>query len=161
MDEIGVKNLAVKTREAMRANGKAEFSLWKQYSNGFLPVVRWFRRHGLETFNEEAAYLYLNEIRERLERGEISRNYHYCLRAGITRMMEVYGCGGPEWLTPKHGSRYKFNEYYEKLLAEFSASERFHPNTLGDIIWVCRKFFAWLWENGHPDLTNVGADEIQ
>jgi integrase len=26
---------------------------------------------------------------------------------------------------------------------------------------VSRRFFAWLCENGHPDLTSVGADEIQ
>ena len=161
MDEINVKDLAVKTREEMRANGTAEYSLWKQYSNSLLPVARWFRKHGQETFSEEVAYLYLNELTERLECGEISREYHNYLRRGITRMMEVYGCGGPEWLMPKHGSRYKFNEYYEKLLAEFSASENFHKNTLGDIVWVCRKFFSWLCENGHPDLTNVGADEIQ
>jgi len=62
---------------------------------------------------------------------------------------------------PKRGSRYQFNDFYEKLLAEFSTSENFHKNTLGDIVWVARKFFAWLCENGHPDLANVGADEIQ
>ena len=62
---------------------------------------------------------------------------------------------------PKRGSRYQFNGYYEKLLAEFSESADFHKKTLGDIIWVSRKFFAWLFENGHNDLTKVGADEIQ
>ena len=76
-------------------------------------------------------------------------------------MMRVYGCDLPEHSFPKVGSRYKFNDYYETLLVDFSASEKFHPNTLGDIVWVSRKFFSWLYENGHPDLTRVGADEIQ
>ena len=43
----------------------------------------------------------------------------------------------------------------------WSSSEKFHKNTLGDIVWVSRKFFAWLFENGYPDLKRVGADEIQ
>jgi len=161
MDEISVKDLAVKTREAMRANGVAEYSLWKQYTNSLLPVVRWFRKRGYEMFSEELALLYLNELAGRYNDGEIKKSYYNYMRRGAERMMAVYGCGTPEWIMPKRGSRYQFNEYYETLLAEFSASEKFHPNTLGDIVWVCRKFFAWLCENGYPNLKEVGADEIQ
>jgi integrase len=161
MNEIGVKDLAVKTREAMRASGTAEYSLWKQYTQNLLPVVRWFRKRGHETFSEEVAYLYLNELAQRFDRGEIKRGYYLFMRRGAARMLEVFGCGAPEWAFPKRGSRYQFNGFYEKLLAEFSASENFHKNTLGDIVWVTRKFFAWLFEGGHPDLMNVGADEIQ
>jgi integrase len=161
MNEIGVKDLAVKTREAMRASGTAEYSLWNQYTQNLLPVVRWFRKRGHETFSEEVAYLYLNELTKRFDRGEIKRGYYLFMRRGAARMLEVFGCGAPEWAFPKRGSRYQFNSFYEKLLAEFSASENFHKNTLGDIVWVTRKFFAWLCEGGHPDLVNVGADEIQ
>jgi len=161
MDEISVKDLAVKTRETMRASGTAEYSLWKLYTSSLLPIVRWFRKHGHEMFSEELAYEYLNEYAMRLQNGEIGRVYHNYMRNGMAQMMAVYGCGAPEWLKMKRGSRYQFNEYYEKLLAEFTVSEVFHHNTLGDIIWVCRKFFAWLCENGHSDLTTVGADEIQ
>ena len=161
MDEITVKDLAVKTREAMRANGVTEYSLWKQYMECLLPIARWFKKRGHDMFSEELAYQYLNENAQRLNNGEIKKNYHNYMRRGMERMMAVYGCGAPEWIMPKRGSRYQFNEYYETLLAEFSASEKFHKNTLGDIVWVCRKFFAWLCENGHPDLTKVGADEVQ
>jgi len=76
-------------------------------------------------------------------------------------MLAVAGGNVPSYEFPKRGSRYQFNSYYEKLLLEFSESEHFHKNTLGDIVWVARKFFAWLCENGHDDLTNIGADEIQ
>ena len=37
----------------------------------------------------------------------------------------------------------------------------FHTNALGDIVWVSRKFFSWLCDNGHSDLTKVGIEEIQ
>jgi len=161
MDEISVKDLAVKTREAMRASGVAEYSLWKQYTSNLLPIVRWSRKRGYEMFSEELAFRYLNENTQRLNNGEIKKSYHSYMRRGMERMMAVYGCGAPELIMPKRGSRYHFNEYYEALLAEFSESEKFHPNTLGDIVWVCRKFFSWLCENGHPDLKEVGANEIQ
>jgi integrase len=161
MDEVSAKDLAVKTRETMRANGVAEYSLWKQYTTSLLAVVRWFRKRGHEMFSEELALLYLNELAGRLSDGEIKKDHYNYMRRGAERMMAVYGCGAPEWLMPKRGSRYQFNEYYEGLLSDFSRSEKFHPNTLGDVIWVCRKFFAWLCENGYADLKGVGADEIQ
>ncbi len=62
MDEISVKQLAVKTREVMRASGIAEYSLWKQYNDGLLPVGRWFRKHGHDMFSEEVAHQYLKEL---------------------------------------------------------------------------------------------------
>ena len=160
MDEISAKELAVKTREAMRASGTAEYSLWKQYHNCLLQVARWFKKHGHEMFSEEVALQYLNALAERLKRNEIGRDHYNYMRRGAERMLAVYGTA-PEWKPCKRGSRYQFNEYYEKLLTEFTGSNDFHKNTLGDIIWVSRKFFAWLCENGYPDLSNVGAEEIQ
>ncbi len=161
MDEINVKELAVKTREVMRANGTAEYNLWKQYTDNLLPVVRWFRKRGHETFSEELAYEYLSEIAARFNRGEIKRHYYNCLRRGAERMLVVSGCDAPVWKFPRRGSRYQFNDYYETLLAEFSASEKFHQNTAGDVTWVTRRFFSWLCDNGHDDLSKVSADEIQ
>ena len=161
MNEINAKELAIKTREAMRAGGVAEFSLWKQYTGSLLPVVRWFRKRGYEMFSEKLAYEYLNKLAARFSNGEITRNYYYFMRRGAERMLAVAGGNTPDREFPKRGSRYKFNDYYEKLLSDFTGSEDFHKNTLGDIIWVTRKFFSWLFENGYNDLRNVGADEIQ
>jgi site-specific recombinase XerD len=161
MSEINVKDLAVNTREAIRASGAAEYSLWMQYQRSLLPVVRWFRRHDHEVFSEELAHLYLANLAGRLEHGEIKRGTYNYLRRGAEKMLTVAGYQAPWCEIPKRGSRYKHNSYYETLLASFSESDNFHPNTLGDIVWVTRKFFSWLCENGHPDLTGVGADEIQ
>jgi len=110
MDEISCKELAVKTREVMRAKDTGEYSLWKQYMENLLPAVRWLRRNGHEIFSEEAAYLYLNYLVGRLSRNEIKRSYHNYLRKGIVRMMEVYGCDLPTYSFPKVGSRYQFND---------------------------------------------------
>lgn len=161
MNEISVKELAVKTREAMRAGGTAEFSLWKQYTNNLLPVVRWFRKHGYEMFDASLANEYMNELAERLNRSEIGREYYNYMRRGALRMIGMFERGKLGWNLPKRGSRYQLNDYYERLLKEFSESEDFHKNTLGDIVWVSRKFFSWLMENGHDNLSGVGADEVQ
>ena len=161
MNEISVKELAVKTREAMRAAGISEYGLWKQYDGNLLPVVRWFRRRGHEMFDVSVADEYPRELSERLARGEIGKLHHNNLRKGALRMIGVYEVGTVDFSLPKRGSRYRFNRYYENLPVEFSRSEPFHKNTLGDIVWVCRKFFAWLCENGHETLSVVGADELQ
>jgi len=161
MNEISSIELAETTRETMKESGMTECRLWRQYTESILPAVRWLEKNGHEMFSEAAAYLYIDHLTERLNRDEIKRSYHYTLRRGILRMMEVYGCDLPAHSFPKMGSRYQFNDYYETLLADFSASENFHKNTLGDIVWVTRRFFAWLCDNGYPDLTRVGADEVQ
>jgi integrase len=164
MNEINVKELAVKTREAMQADGVSEYSLWKQYINCVLPIAHWFKKRGHEMFSEGLVFEYLNELAGRFDRGEIKRSYYNFMRRGAERMLAVAGGNAPnypEYKFQKHGSRYKFNSYYESLLLEFTGSENFHKNTLGDITWVTRKFFAWLYENGHENLENVGADEIQ
>jgi len=88
-------------------------------TGNLLPVVRWFRKRGHEIFSDEVACLYLNELAQRLDRGEIKQGYYHYLRRGVTRMMEVFGCGAPRWSLPKRGSNYQFNNYYEKLLVEF------------------------------------------
>jgi len=161
MRKISVEDLAVETCEAMREHGITEQSLWRQYGSNFLPIVRWFRKHGYEMFSEELVCQYLNELALRYESGVIKKNYYDEMRRGVQKMTAVFRGSSAVLGMPKRGSRYKFNHYYEMLLADFSASEKFHPNTLGDIVWVCRKFFAWLCENGHPNLEKVGADELQ
>lgn len=60
MNEISVKELAIKTREAMRSSGIAEFSIWKQYNDNLLAIVRWFKKRGHEQFRLDIANEYLN-----------------------------------------------------------------------------------------------------
>ena len=92
-------------------------------------------------FSEELAYEYMNEYAARFCKGEITKNYYHSMRKGAERMLAVAGGNVPNHGFPKRGSRYKFNNYYENLLLNFTKSENFHKNTLGDIIWVARKFF--------------------
>ena len=161
MESINVKELAVKTREAMRASGMTEGHIWKQYNGSLLSVVRWFRKNGHQLFSADVAYDYLNEIEQRKNRGEIG-GYHYSsLRRGTERMMEVFENGVLSCNSFRRGSRYKLNDYYENLLPEFTASEKFSKKTLGGVTWVARKFFSWLIESGHNELAKVGVDEIQ
>lgn len=84
----------------MRAGGTAEFSLWKQYTNNLLPVVRWFRKHGYEMFDASLANEYMDELAERLNRSEISREYHNYMRRGALRMIGMSERGEPGWNLP-------------------------------------------------------------
>jgi hypothetical protein len=125
MEPISVKELAVNTREAMRASSVAEYSLWRQYSATLLPIVRWFGKRVHETFSIDMANQYLSSLAERLNRGEISKDYYNYLQRNADRMIDTYLYGSPKCNLPKMGSKYKSNDYYDKLLQEFSESEKF------------------------------------
>ena len=57
-------------------------------------------------------------------------------------------------------SKFKLSKYYEHILTDYISYHDLHPNTRGDIIWVARKFFAWLVEGDCLDLESVKADHI-
>jgi len=64
------------------------------------------------------------------------------------------------WPLPGIVSKFKLNEYYEKIISNFLSVSVFNPNTQSDVIWVARKYFAWLLRDGKHDLNDVGADEL-
>ncbi len=53
------------------------------------------------------------------------------------------------------------NEYFETVIFEFLSCNDFHSNTLGDIVWVAKKYFSWLIQQGNQNLCDVGVDEVQ
>jgi integrase len=53
------------------------------------------------------------------------------------------------------------NEYYERIINDFLAVSHFNVNTKGDVVWIARKYFAWLISEGKHDLSCVGVEEVQ
>jgi len=101
------------------------------------------------------------EAAGRLDRGEIGWSHYRRIKRGTERLIEFYQTGKMEWSCPGKVSKFKLNDYYERIINDFLAASAFHPNTQGDVVWVSRKYFAWLIGEGHNDLSAVGAEEIQ
>lgn len=97
----------------------------------------------------------------RVDRGEIKPGYYRALRRGIERLTEMHDTGKLEWSGAKMPSKFKLNAYYQRILEEFLEKGDFSPKGQSDAMWVCRKYCAWLLLEGHKDLSDVGAVEVQ
>lgn len=160
-EKTSINELALKTVEAVQELGLGIHSAWNEYCVAYLPVVKLHEERGKEYFDRNIAAEYSQFVEGRRERGEISVGYYRFLKHGIARLTEFHDTGKLEWSCPKKVSKYKLNDYFEAVIAEFLSRNEFHHNTRGDIVWVSRKYFSWLIQQGYHDLSAVGADEIQ
>ena len=159
--KISVDELALKTTEAVLALGHGIHSAWNEYSTTYLPVVKLHKQRGKEQFDREVVTEYVRMIEGRIERGEISWSHYKTLKRGAERLTEFHDTGRLEWSCPGKVSKFKLNKYFENIVSEFLSCNDFHQNTRGDIVWVARKYFAWLIQQGFNNLRNVGVDEVQ
>ena len=161
MNTITIKELADRTREAQLAMGHSLHTVWEHYTSALIPIVRLHEKKGKEYFDRELIGKYIRQVEERFDRGEIGVSHYGSLCNGAKRLTEMYETGKLEWSCRGRISKFVLNEYYETLLLDFLSQENWHQNTRGDVTWITRKFFAWLIQNGHSDLSKVGAEEIQ
>ena len=104
---------------------------------------------------------YVRTIETLYENGDISRFTYQNRKRAAGRLTEFHDTGRLEWSVPIKASRFVLNEYYEKILADLVPNEEIGSKAKRDLTWVGRKYFAWLMEEGHSDLSCVGADEVQ
>jgi len=161
MNTISIGELAELTRDAIQRQGLAVHSVWAAYCDTLLPVVKLHNQHGKEYYDCEIVDDYIHSVEVRRERGEIGCNHYNRLKRGARRLIEMHDTGKLEWTCPARVSKFKLNEYYDQILSEYMNSAAWHPNTRGDIIWVAKKFFAWLIIEGRETLESIGANELQ
>lgn len=161
MENISVEELAEHTRDLLIEMGIRPDTVWTHYMRGLLPIVKLHKTYGREKFDNDVVVQYIKRIEARFAKGEISKNYYAQLRLAANRLTEMHKKGMLQWTCRGKPSKFVLNEYYEKILSEFIAERGWHSNTRGDVIWVGQKFSFWLIQNGHKDLSNVGAEQIQ
>jgi integrase len=156
-----MNELALQTTRAMQESGYEEHTAWRYYGNVFVPIVRFFKRNGKEEYDTDTMAAYIRHVEERTEIGKISASWYSHIKRGVNQLMHCHETGSIDFYWLSKASKFKLNGYYENILSEFLSANSFHPNTQGDIVWVAKKYFAWLIMDGHPDLTGVGVEEIQ
>lgn len=161
MNGKNVSELALKTVEAVQKMGLAAHTAWSEYAHSYLPIVRMHQARGMQEFDRSIVTEYVQILERRIDRREISRLYYQNMRHGVERLTEMHDTGRLEWSGPKKVSRFVLNSYYETILTEFVPGEDVSPKAKSDITWIGRKYFAWLLWEGHADLKDVSADEIQ
>jgi hypothetical protein len=104
--------------------------------------MNFHKERGAEYFDREIMTEYVKHVEGRGERGEISKLlYRNYLRAA-QQLTEYNDTRKFEWTMMGKVSKFVLNAYYKNLLNDLLASSDFHPNTLGEVIWVCRKYYT-------------------
>ena len=134
---------------------------WTEHAKFFAPIIKLHDAQGKEEFDREIITSYVEEAGNRVDRGEIKPSYYRALLRGAERLTEMHDTGKLEWTGPKYPSKFKLNEYYEKIMREFLSSGNFSAKGQSDAMWVCRKYFSWLLLEGNTSLNDVGATEVQ
>jgi len=161
MNTINITKLAEQTRDAQIAMGIQENTVWHNYFTAILPIVRLHKERSKEQFDYDIVREHMQKIENRLANGQYSVSTYRNMQRGAERLTEMHEKGKLEMTCRGRASKFVLNEYYEKILASFIQERKWHKNTREDVMWTAKKFFYWLIQNNHDDLSNVGANEIQ
>jgi len=116
---------------------------------------------GKECFDRDVVTECAHELEARFDNGEITLNTYQKYLLGLQRITEVYDTGKLVWSAPRKTSRFLLNDYYEEILTQAIAQEDVSPKAKSDMTWVGKKYFSWLIQEGYPELSRVGAEEVQ
>lgn len=116
---------------------------------------------GAEYLDHSIVANYTRNTRTRYEDGKIGRKYFNSIIRNVARFLEYAETEGVSLENPMKGSRYTLTPEFEKIADAFLKHGESHPNTRNDMRWVSHKYFTWLMEHGHNNLSGVGAKHLQ
>lgn len=158
---MNIKELASETTKAMQKAGYAEHTALRYYVDTYVPIIRFHEANGKSDYDPETMRKFIQMMEERAKCNGCGSAWYLKVKRGISQLNSFYDTGKIDWYWLSKVSKFKLNDYYEGILADFLADNEFHLNTKGDIVWVAKKYFAWFIMEGHGVLDGVGVEEIQ
>ena len=113
---MDIKELALRTVEAMQVYGLSPRSAWDEYSRTYIPIIKLHESKGQKDFSREIISEHVRQTEGRFERGEIKICHYRSLKRAAQRLTEVHDTGKLDWSAPKMKSGFHLNEYYENIL---------------------------------------------
>jgi len=156
-----INELALELVNAMLQAGYTEATAWRYYGDTYAPIVRFFNAKGKDSYESGTMDEYERQVEERRDDDKLNATSYGRIKRGVHQLRTFHDTGKIDFYWLSKTSKFKLNAYYEDLLTEFLSANDFHPNTQGDIVWVARKYFAWLIMENHSTLSYVGVNEIQ
>jgi len=123
-------------------------------------IIRLHEERGLEYLNAELIAEYTRDLSERIGDGSISA-WSYKGKLKSIRMLVEYNDTGKLSWGNKTGSTYELTPALQAVAESYFANSDLHPNTHNDARWVTHKYFAWLSENGHRDISKIDISTLQ
>ena len=156
-----VNELALKIMDAQRDVGYAVRTVWTNYRDKYLPVIMFHEISGSREWNPDIAEKYREDVRRRADINKIGDAWYRRLMSGVDEMEYFYDTGKLRWPFFRTREDFQLKPYYREVKDAFLSSEPIHPNTQGDIRWVCDKYFFWLQNEGIESLRDADAKVIQ
>lgn len=156
-----IEELSKNTVNEMIRLGLTELTAWSVYGKVYKPIIKLHEEGGFEKFNQEIIQSYVCDIENRLAENQISHGTYRQHIVGQERLCEMHKDGKFTLKGPKFNSRFKLNDYYEKILKEYLDTGGFSIKGRSDAMWIAKKYFAWLITENHITLKSVGATHIQ
>jgi len=123
-------------------------------------IVHRHEHQGVEYLDQEIVAEYLREIDRRFYSGVCGKKRNQVLHREIDRFLWFAETGELRLPNPTKGCQQEITPDYKRIVEAF-LSQDMHPNTRNDARWVAHKYFSWLEEQGHKDLSRVHAEQIQ
>jgi integrase len=161
MSNPTIGELALKTAESLLGHGLSPITVWGEYSDSILPIVKFHEKRGKTEFDSDVLIEYLRMVKERHSSGEICDGYYRVLTNGATRLKQVRDTGKVEWIFRAVTPKIEISAAYETVLSEYLEQGCQRPYHLEDAGWVGRKFFNWLTREGPDALQKLSAEDIQ
>jgi hypothetical protein len=125
-------------------------------------IIQMHEERGLESLDSAFIAEFIQREQERYERGDLTERKYTPLARNARRLIEFNESGTFSTISPSAGSTYKLNAAFEKIAdAYLSSLTDVSANTLTDARWIAHKYFAWLMEQGHEDLSSVDSMIMQ
>jgi integrase len=156
-----LNELALKVTAVMQDSGYSNVTAWRAYLDAFRPLIHYHNERGYEDYNADVTAEFCEQLTERRLNGEFNRRNASNILSAIKRLNHFYDTGRIDYDFPTKVSKFKLNDYFDEILHDYIVYKDMHPNTRGDVIWIARKFFAWLIKRGHSALETVNAGDIQ
>ena len=165
-DEIVFDVLCEKVLDALRALGLGKFSMRNYYYEGMWPIIKAYRSEGVIFYSATFTNEIVNRFRLNHENGLVSDRIWAKVRKTAVLFEEYVQTGKIVWNRVRPDPKISLSSYYQKLLRNFRQHEADTRDigfgSLRDEENICRKFFAYLDDNGcHTcqdiNLVNVNA----
>lgn len=158
MEDITIKELIIRAVKLLHLQGYGKTTLRKRQFS-FLRIERVHEQKGEIHFNNDIVAGYVRETEERTERGEIKWERCKELTKAAKQLTDLHTNGSI--CCEKRSFAPKLPDYYENLISQFLAHDKWSDYTRKETRLYAKLFFKWLSQEGHDDLSAVRESEMR
>lgn len=153
-----ITNLIETTMKQLKDDFNLTNATLKSYKHSsFRPIEEFFKSQKTARYDQELMDDLQSLYETQLEKGDISKTIFNLRFRGIRIITEIHDQGYFEWKVFSHRKKELLNEYFEKVLNDFSniltcgVERRIHYES------IIRRFFNFLMQRGHNDFTKFNS----